>query len=193
MVPVDKFAPSKIFKYEEFTRHVMAIYHSRLVFTDEKSLKVHNLCNRQSCADPLTRIFPDSIVPSDFRNTYCGMGTVSVDVRKLTPMVYTIVTDNHDSFSFRQFLKNSILSGWLMPDDIVICDNAQIHQHGYNNDFGEFVLNFPWVGWSSSLCIVTSLTNEDSRVKFIWNILVKRLKMFKILDRGNHAVARYAD
>ena len=196
MVPADKFAPGNICKYEEFIRYVMAINHSVLIFTDEKSLKGRELCNMQYCVDPLTGIFPDSIVPSDFRNTYCVMGMVSVDVRKSTPMVYTIGTDNHDSFSFRQFLENSILTGWLMPDDIIICDNAQIHQYGYNNDLGEFLWNSPGLDGRPLRILLLPLPTrspELNPIELIWNTLVKRLKMFKSLDRGNHAVARYAD
>ena len=47
--------------------------------------------------------------------------------------------ENHDSFAFPFFLEEVISCGWLQPYDIIVCDNAVIHEAGYNHDLAEYL------------------------------------------------------
>ena len=51
--------------------------------------------------------------------------------------------NNHDSVSFRLFIEEAIATAWLRPYDILICDNATIHQQGYNGDLADLLWNSP--------------------------------------------------
>ena len=46
-----------------------------------------------------------------------------------------------DSLAFRMLVEDSFTSGWLMPFDVLVCDNAAIHKKGYNCDLADFLWN----------------------------------------------------
>ena len=51
--------------------------------------------------------------------------------------------NNHDSVSFELLIEEAIATSWLRPYDILICDNADIHQQGYNGNLAELLWNSP--------------------------------------------------
>ena len=154
------------------------------------------LYNRRVRACPITGTVPQTIVASDFRNTYCIMGMISIDPRRSTPMVYTIGEDNHDSFAFRDFVESAILNGWLRPYDILVCDNAAIHEKGFNTDLSDFLWNEPGLDGRPLRILLLPLparSPELNPIELIWNALGKRLRTIeRPRTEVNHAIARYA-
>ena len=47
---------------------------------------------------------PQLVVPSDFRNTYCVMGMVTVDWISNPGLIFTIGDRNHDVVAFTAFV-----------------------------------------------------------------------------------------
>ena len=92
LVPLDKLKLSNIVKYKEFCSYVMHVASYRLVFVDEKSLKGAELFNEKGRPDPITGEQVSRLVGGDFRNTYCLMGMITINVEKGRPMVYSIGT-----------------------------------------------------------------------------------------------------
>ena len=220
MVAVDKYRPKNILNYGEYVSFITNLpTQLRLIFIDEKSLKGSELYNRKGRACPLTGIVEDTIVSSDFRNTYCIMGMISVDKTKNKPMLFTIGKffslktlininlsqtilnvinlgdDNHDSMSFRMFIEEAILTGWLRPYDMIVCDNAAIHGKGYNVDLEEFLWNsigLDGLPLNILLLPLPTRSPELNPIELVWNILRTRLVSTYTSSSTihvNHAVA----
>ena len=66
--------------------------------------------------------------------------------------------------SFRLFIEEAIATAWLRSHDILICDNATIHQQGYNGDLGDFLWNSP--GLDGAPHFVVAFANLISRAKY---------------------------
>ena len=73
-----------------FCGYIKGISSYRLVFIDEKLLKVSELINSKGRKDPLTSNQPSQLVSSDFRNTYCLMGMMTINERKVKSVVYNL-------------------------------------------------------------------------------------------------------
>ena len=50
---------------------------------------------------------------------------------------------NHNNLVFRLFIEGAVTSGWLRPYDMLICNNAVIHEKGYNVDLADYLWNSP--------------------------------------------------
>ena len=61
-------------------------------FCKLKSLKGAEQFNQKGRGDPLTGEQVLRLVGGDFRNTYCLMGMITINVEKERPMVYSIGT-----------------------------------------------------------------------------------------------------
>ena len=86
---------------------------------------------------------------------------------------------NHDSVSFRLFIEESIATEWLRPYDILIYDNAAIHQQGYNGDLAELLWNSLALDGEPLHILLLPLPTrspEINPIKLVWNIMVQRVK-----------------
>ena len=104
--------------------------------------------------------------------------------------------DNHDSFAFRQFVEDAIVCGWLRPYDILVCDNAAIHEKGYNCDLSHFLWEAPGLDDKPLNILLLSLPTcspELNPIELVWNTLVQRLRGMKRDGGGNHRCARSAE
>ena len=107
-----------------------------------------------------------------------------------------IVEDNNDSYAFRYFVEEAILSGWLRPYDILVCGNAAIHEKGYNCDLSHFLWDTPSLDGEPLNILLLPLPTrspELNPIELIWHIMVQRLRGVQRRVNGNHKVARCAE
>ena len=103
--------------------------------------------------------------------------------------------DNHDSFSFRHFLEDAIGCAWLHPYDIVVCDNAAIHEAGCNHDLAEYLWDSPGLDGEPLKILLLPLPTrspELNPIELLWNTLAQRLRGMRRGVDSNHSVARAA-
>ena len=104
--------------------------------------------------------------------------------------------NNHDSVAFRTFIKEAVATAWLRPYDVLVCDNATIHQQGYNSDLGDFLWNTPALDGEPLRILLLPLPTrspELNPIELVWHIMVQRVRYgVKRVDE-QHAVARAAE
>ena len=87
--------------------------------------------------------------------------------------------NNHDSIYFCLFIEEAIATAWLRTYDILICDNATIHQQGYNGGLANLLWNsLALDGAPLRILLLTLPTRspELNPIKLVWNIMVQRVK-----------------
>ena len=92
MVPIDKFKPQNIQTYADYLNFISSIPPHLLHFADEKSLKGSELYSRKGGADPETGRVDDLVVNSDFRNSYCIMGMMTINVTKIPASMQNFIS-----------------------------------------------------------------------------------------------------
>ena len=104
--------------------------------------------------------------------------------------------ENHDSFAFRFFVEEAIGTGWLKQGDILVCDNARIHEGGANIDLADFLWETLGVDGNPLRILLLPLPTrspELNPIELLCNTLVMRLKGVKRGIDGSHAVAQAAE
>jgi hypothetical protein len=138
LVPFDKFKPENYLKMLEYLEIVQMFDPSRTKFGDEKHLKGQELYNRKVHRDPITGLIPDTYTNGDFRNTYALTGFCGID-RASSPVWYSIHEDKNGADEFALQLEMALASGFFRPGDILVLDNASIHNGGDNNILEEWL------------------------------------------------------
>ena len=87
---------------------------------------------------------------------------------------FTLTTNDAKSFSHHVLL--AIFSVWLLYGDILVLDNATIHNGGLNLDLE----NWLWSNFRIYLLYLPASTPEWNPIELVWNILVQRLNVFCI-------------
>ena len=104
--------------------------------------------------------------------------------------------ENHDSFAFRFFVEEAIGTGWLKQGDILVCDNARIHEGGANIDLADFLWETFGVDGNPLRILLLPLpprSPELNPIELLWNTLMMQLKGVKRGIDGSHAVAQAAE
>ena len=104
--------------------------------------------------------------------------------------------ENHDSYAFRYFIEEGVLCGWLRPYDILVCDNAAIHEKGYNCDLAQFLWDAPGLDGKALNILLLPLPTrspELNPIELVWNIMCQRLRGVERGMDGRHMVARCAE
>ncbi len=99
LVPYDKFFPRNIEKAVEYIRALARIDPGRLKYSDEKSLKGKDICNKLARRDPFTGIVPPTMADPDLRNMYSIIGICGIS-RQSTPVWYRITESTVDAELF---------------------------------------------------------------------------------------------
>ena len=89
-----------------------------------------------------------------------------------------------------------MINGWLLRDDILVCDNAALHEKGYNCDLGDWLWNvegFDGLGPLNILLLpLPTRSPELNPIELIWNTVVQRMKARELPTEGGHTIALQA-
>ena len=150
LIPYDKLRPGNIEGAVDYVRTIAMLDRSKIKFGDEKHLKGAELYCRKTRRNILTGEVPPNITTPDFRNTYSIIGFCGIDGRT-TPMRYGIMEGINDAENFCLQIQLAVLTGFLLPGDILVLDRAAIHIGGCNetlqdwlwDNFRVFILLLP--------------------------------------------------
>jgi transposase len=167
-VPLDKFKRSNILRWKEYVLDIMNFEPSRLKFGDEKHIKGEDL-HGPVRIDPQSGIRPSNKTDGDFRNRYTVVGICGIDARA-RPVEYVINKYTNDSVAFCEFIDNAIIKGFLLPGDVLILDNAAIHNKAASANLAEFL-------WKFDILLISLPTRapELNPIELLWNTLNGRL------------------
>jgi hypothetical protein len=115
--------------------------------------------------------------------------------RHFSPFSPNTGEENHDSHSVRQFISDAIAIGWLKPYDILVCDNAAIHEAGCNHNLGDYLWNTAGLDNLPLKILLLPLPTrspELNPIELLWNTLRQRLRGYRRGLDGSHGVARAA-
>lgn len=76
-------------------------------------------------------------------------------------------------------MEGVILTGWFHPFDVLVFNNAAIHEKGYNYDLREFLWEPLGLDGSPLQILLLPLPTrlpELNPIELLWNTLVMRLK-----------------
>ena len=93
-------------------------------------------------------------------------------------------------------MEDMIACGWLQAYDIIVCDNAAIHESGYNDDLAEYLWDCPGLNGEPLRILLLPLPTrspELNPIELLWNTLAQRLRGLRRGVEGAHAVARAAE
>jgi transposase len=189
MVPIDKYKPENIARAINYVAEIAQFHPSKLKFGDEKHLKGAEIFVRGVRRNPITGVVPDTIVDSDFRNTYNLTGFCGIDPRS-APMSWTIQDGINDSESFSHAIERAVASNFLKRHDVLVLDNASIHRFQENVDLDDWLWNVasPIDGRPLQIYLMFLPTRspELNPIELLWNMLVQRLKMIELARRREH-------
>jgi transposase len=173
MVPYDKFRPSNYEKALIYITVITLMDPARIKFGDEKHIEGNVLYCRKVRRDILTGIVPDIMTHPDFRQRYTIVGFCGIDPR-VSPVRYGISVNTNDAANFSDQIVMAIHLCWLLPGDVLVLDNAAIHNGGDNSDLE----NWLWQNFRIYLIYLPARTPEWNPIELVWNILVQRLNVF---------------
>ena len=176
-VPVDKYKASNIVTYADYLNYISYVPPWKIKFGDEKSVKGEEVFNFTGRIDPVTGEKPQLVVPSDFRNTYCVMGMITVDRTCWPPLIFTMGEENHDAAAFTSFVVAAVGSGWIRRGDFIVIDNARVHSGASANILPDFLWNAPGLDGQPLNVIFVPYpirAPESNPMELCWNIYVER-------------------
>ena len=112
------------------------------------------------------------------RHLFLLQGHLYIALRSVavTPVRYGFTLNTNDAESFSHHVLLAIFSGWLLYGDILVLDNANIHNGGLNLDLE----NWLWSNFRIYLLYLPASTPEWNPIELVWNIIVQRLNVFCI-------------
>ena len=174
-IPYDKFRPQNLAKADEYLFFLSLFYREKIKFCDHKHAKTETLYNRKARKDPLTGLVPPVLTYSDFRNTYSIFGITSIDIRT-TPLRWEICQGNNDAEVFFQQIMNAIIAGFLLPYDVLVTDNAQIHWYGLNTVLEEFL----WDNFRVFVLTLPARAPEWNPIEQVWNVYDQKMQTYRM-------------
>lgn len=183
LIPKDKFKPDNVVRYFEYVKFIQGVDPRRIKFGDEKLLKGAEVYCRKGRRNVLTGETPAFMVNSDFRNTYSIIGFCGID-KKTPPLSYTIHDEKNDATSFSEAIMAAISEGFFRRGDILILDNAAIHDKGENEGIEDWL----WDNHRIAVMYLPTRSPELNPIELVWRSLVMKLRSTRIID-GTHAAA----
>ena len=190
LVPFDKFRPENYEKMLDYLDIIERIDPSRIKFGDEKHLKGQELYNRKVRRDPITGLIPPTYTNGDFRNTYAVTGFCGIDPYS-TPVWYNIHEEKNGADEFALQLEMALASGFFRPGDVLVLDNASIHNGGNNDNLEEWL----YETFGVLLLFLPARSPELNPIEQVWKILVNKLQRVPLSvmrSAGSHACAHAA-
>ena len=79
---------------------------------------------------------------------------------------------------------------------MLVCDNASIHEKGYNVDLADYLWNIPGLGREPLYILLLPLPTQSPElnpIELVWNTLVMRIRGVQRRDDGAHVIAQRAE
>ena len=83
---------------------------------------------------------------------------------------------NNVAENFAIQVQMAVESGFLLPYDVLVLDNASIHTGGVNSTLEDWL----WGNFQIFLLLLPARTPEWNPIELVWNILVRRLAAFSL-------------
>ena len=146
--PAQKFSSANITKLLEYVKLVSYFDHTRFVFTDEKPMKGIDIFNKKIRRSPLDGTVPFVEAGFDLRNVYNLMAAIKINGNENThentststpSIAYQVGDFRGTSTAFNYFVTQLVVTGFLKPGHILICDNASIHVTAENKSLADIL------------------------------------------------------
>jgi hypothetical protein len=193
LVPLDKFRPQNVENLIDYINFIVGERPCNIKWCDEKNLKGQELFSRKVRRNPLTGQIPSVRTDPDFRNTHNIVGFCGIDTRT-NPIWYRIQrnadgTNNSDSFF--DVVVDAINEGFLRSGDVLVLDNASIHNGGDNEAMAEWL----WTRFDIFLAWLPTRSPELNPIELIWSYLVRKLQTYplKILRENMRGIGCSTD
>ncbi|KAL7524232.1 hypothetical protein ACHAXR_001481, partial [Thalassiosira sp. AJA248-18] len=191
LIPYDKLRPENLERALDYLMIIAMFNRSQIKFGDEKHLKGSELYCRKTRRNVFTGVVPPIMTNSDFRNTYSIVGFCGIDPRT-TPTRFGISQGINNSENFSVQVQLAVLSGFLLPYDVLVLDRAAIHTGGQNTILEDWL----WDNYRIFLLLLPARTPEWNPIELVWNILVQRLQVFSLsaaYQMGEHSLVKASE
>ena len=98
------------------------------------------------------------------------MGFYGIDERAM-PLRYGTTEGVNDATNFAIQVQMAVMSGFLLPYDVLILDRTEIHTGGPNAKLEDWL----WDNFRMFMLLVPARTPEWNPIELVLNILVQRL------------------
>jgi len=176
--PEQKFSSANIRKLKEYVKVVSYFDHTRFVFTDEKPMKGVDIYNNKIRRSPLDGSVPFVDTGYDIRNNYNLMAAIKIrkensneSMSPSTSMAYQVGKYRGTSTAFNYFITQLLVTGFLTPGNVLICDNASIHRTEENRVLAELL-------WERKILMLhlPPYSPELNPIELIFQLLGHRLR-----------------
>jgi transposase len=130
---------------------------------------------RRTRRNVLTGEVPPCYTASDFRNTNPTVAFCGIDLSTM-PVYYQIHDGKNDSEYFSTDIETAVSMGFFKGGDILVLDNAAIHDKGENTYLEEWL----WETFGIFILFLPTRTPEWNPTELLWRLLVQRLKYYPI-------------
>ena len=178
LVPLDKFRLQNVANLIDYINFIVGERPCNIKWCNEKNLKGQEFFSWKVRRNPLTGQIPSVSTDPDFRNTHNIVGFCGIDTRT-NPVWYRIQrnaegTNNSDSFF--DVVVDAINEGFLRSGDVLVLDNARIHNGGDNEAMAEWL----WTRFDIFLAWLPTRLPELNPIKLIWSYLIWKLKAYPL-------------
>jgi hypothetical protein len=111
------------------------------------------------------------VTPSDFRNTYAVYGMCGID-RSTDALYWRIHDGPNDSTEFAYDIEQACIKGYLRADDVLVLDNAAIH-NGKDNKYLE---DFVWNTFRVFILFLPTRAPEWNPQELVWHVMVRKMQ-----------------
>lgn len=168
-VPIDKYKPDNILRALEYKETIQKMDPRRIKFGDEKHLKGSEIFNRKNRRDPVTGMVENTIVTSDFRNTYTIIGFCGITGNM--PFFFDLHKSTNTASTFCDAVDKALRAQFLQPGDILVLDNASIHLYKESKNLVDYLYELGIL-----LLFLPARSPELNPIELLWHVLVQRLR-----------------
>ena len=187
-IPIDKFKPANMNKYFQFITTREQITNPYVWnFIDEKHFLNGDAVPDKVRVNPLTGSLAYIPVSGNFREAHNMMACISCNPYKQSPMAYTMGEYNGDASSFLTFMQWLIQIKQIRHKEIVVMDNARIHNGGEASIIEDLLWDIVVDGRPLNAYILWLPTRapELNPIELVFHIIARDIRNWKNFDNVN--------